>query len=50
MLKKLKSILKISYMYRVVRKSGLFDVDFYLKNNLDVARSCARHTGQHSGP
>ena len=29
------------YMYRVIKKSGFFDKDFYLRNNLDVARSCA---------
>jgi GT2 family glycosyltransferase/glycosyltransferase involved in cell wall biosynthesis len=26
--------------YWVIRRSGLFDQDYYLRNNLDVARSC----------
>ncbi len=40
MLKKLYSFLKEIYIIRTIKRSGLFDKEYYLKNNLDVARSC----------
>ena len=37
-------------MYRVIKNCGAFDKEYYLRNNLDVARSCAnpiKHYLQH---
>lgn len=41
MLNRLKETLKYFYHYRAIRRSGLFDRGYYLRNNLDVARSCS---------
>lgn len=40
MICKIKDVLKKFYMCRVIKKSGAFDKEYYLRNNLDVARSC----------
>jgi len=40
MLNKLKNRLKEIRDYWVIKRSGLFDREYYLRNNLDVARSC----------
>lgn len=52
---KLKNWLKEIRDYCVIKRSGLFDCEYYLHNNLDVARSCVnpimhyiRH-GRHEG-
>lgn len=52
---KLKNWLKEIRDYCVIKRSGLFDCEYYLHNNLDVARSCVnpivhyiRH-GWHEG-
>lgn len=37
---KVKNVLTQIRMYRVVKRSGLFNREYYLRNNLDVARSC----------
>jgi len=40
MLGKLRNYLEEIYIIRIIKNSGLFDKEYYLKNNLDVARSC----------
>jgi len=40
MLNKLKNRVKEIRDYWVIKRSGLFDREYYLRNNLDVARSC----------
>lgn len=50
MINNLKNNLKMFYVYRVIKKSGVFDREYYLKNNLDVARDCVdpiKHYLQH---
>ncbi len=50
MIKKLYKLLKEIYIIRTIKRSGLFDKEYYLKNNLDVARSCMnpiRHYVRH---
>lgn len=37
---KVKNVLTQIRMYRVVKRSGLFNREYYLRNNLDVAQSC----------
>lgn len=37
---KLRKYLKEQHIIRTIKRSGLFDKEYYLKNNLDVARSC----------
>ena len=39
-LKQMQGIFKQLHTYNVIRKSGIFDIEYYLKNNLDVTRSC----------
>jgi len=41
MLKRLNNRLKQIQIYWKLRRSGLFDCQYYLRNNLDVARSCS---------
>jgi glycosyltransferase involved in cell wall biosynthesis len=40
MYKKLKKKIREIHDYRTLKHSGVFDREYYLKNNLDVARSC----------
>ncbi len=50
MFNKLRKYLKEIYIIRTIERSGLFDKEYYLKNNLDVARSCMnpiRHYVRH---
>ena len=55
MLKKIKDYLKKKRIYWTIRRSGLFDREYYLRTNLDVARSCMNpikhyiHHGWHEG-
>ena len=37
---KFYNLLKEIYIIRTIKRSGLFDREYYLENNLDVARSC----------
>jgi hypothetical protein len=39
-MRSIKDRLKEMYICRAIRRSGLFDPEHYLRNNLDVARSC----------
>ena len=38
-LKRLRNLIKQIHTYRAIRSSGLFDEEYYLKNNLDIAES-----------
>ena len=55
MLKKIKDFLKKKRIYWAIRRSGLFAREYYLRSNLDVARSCMNpikhyiHHGWHEG-
>ncbi|MBN2588958.1 MAG: glycosyltransferase [Sedimentisphaerales bacterium] len=37
---KLQNYIKEIYVIRTIKRSGLFDKEYYLKNNLDIAKSC----------
>ena len=40
MVNKFKNLIKEFYVIRTIKRGGLFDKKYYLKNNLDVARNC----------
>ena len=50
MVSKFKNLIKEFYIVYTIKRSGLFDKKYYLKKNLDVARSCMnpiRHYIRH---
>lgn len=40
MINKIRCRLKLFYIYRTIAQSGVFDHEYYFRNNLDVARDC----------